>query len=87
MKKFNRLKIIRTKYFDMPPLTITEAIEQLENVYHDFYGFRNEETGTIIWHFSRKAGGYGLIIPKENGQAENLEPVVIEAAKEPSLAE
>ncbi|KAA8536438.1 hypothetical protein F0562_028916 [Nyssa sinensis] len=77
MKKFNRLKIVRTKYFDMPPLTITEAIEQLENVYHDFYGFRNEET----------AGGYGLIIPKENGQAENLEPVVIEAAKEPSLAE
>jgi putative sigma-54 modulation protein len=59
-------EVVRTKYFAMPPMTIEEALEQLQLVGHDFYMFCNAETGEINVIYERNHGGYGVIQPRQN---------------------
>jgi putative sigma-54 modulation protein len=64
-------EVVRTKYFAMPPMTTTEALEQLQLVDHDFYMFCNAETGEINVIYERNHGGYGVIQPRNNGHSNN----------------
>jgi putative sigma-54 modulation protein len=57
-------EVVRTKYFAMPPMTIEQALEQLQVIDHDFYMFQNSETNEINVIYTRNHGGYGVIQPR-----------------------
>lgn len=64
-------EVVRTKYFSMPPMTIEDALEQLQLVDHDFYMFLNSATNEINVIYCRNHGGYGVIQPKSNNGNNN----------------
>ncbi len=61
-------EVVRMKYFGMPPMSIEQALEQLQLVDHDFYMFRNSATNEINVIYIRNHGGYGVIQPRPNNQ-------------------
>ena len=60
-------EVVRTKYFAMPPMTVQEALEQLQVIDHDFYMFLNSATNEINVIYCRNHGGYGVIQPRRVG--------------------
>ena len=56
-------RIVRTKQFQMKPMSEEEAVLQLELLDHDFYVFTSADTGEINVVYRRRDGNYGLIEP------------------------
>jgi putative sigma-54 modulation protein len=56
-------RIVRTKQFQMKPMSAEEAVLQLELLDHDFYVFTSADTGDINVVYRRRDGDYGLIEP------------------------
>ena len=54
-------QIVRRKEHDGTPMTVDEALEKMELVGHDFYLFRDAETGSASVVYRRHAFDYGLI--------------------------
>ena len=57
--------IVKSKQFDLQPLTPDEAALQLELIGHDFFVFTNVDTGKTNVVYRRRAGDYGLIEPQD----------------------
>jgi putative sigma-54 modulation protein len=55
--------IIKTKRFEMKPMSPEEAAMQMELLEKDFFVFTNEKTGQINVIYRRKDGHFGLIEP------------------------
>lgn len=60
-KEFN---VIKTKNFNVKPMSVDEAILQLNMIGHEFFVFREESSEKINIVYRRHDGNYGLIIPE-----------------------
>ncbi|MGZ8717206.1 MAG: ribosome hibernation-promoting factor, HPF/YfiA family [Gaiellaceae bacterium] len=56
--------IVKSKQFELQPLTPEEATVELELIGHDFFVFLNVDTGRTNVVYRRRAGAYGLIEPQ-----------------------
>ena len=55
---------VRRKYFPMPAMGLDQALHQLELIDHDFYLFRDAESGELQVVYRRNHGGFGVIQAK-----------------------
>mgnify|MGYP001146530052 CR=1 FL=1 len=53
--------IVRTKRFTVKPMSVEDAILEMDMLGHSFYMFNNVETGRAATVYRRKDGGCGLI--------------------------
>lgn len=57
-------KVVRVKRFSLRPMTVEEAIEQMEMLGHTFFVFCAAETGEVNVLYRRNDGQLGLIEPE-----------------------
>ncbi|MBO5212687.1 MAG: ribosome-associated translation inhibitor RaiA [Clostridia bacterium] len=53
---------VRTKSFSFKPMSVEEAILQMELLGHTFFVFKDAQNLETCVVYKRKAGGYGLIV-------------------------
>lgn len=56
--------ILKVKRFKIKPMSVEQAIDQMEFLGHDFFIFASIEDKSINVVYRRKDGNYGLILPE-----------------------
>ncbi len=59
------LTVVRTKRFAVKVMTPEEAIMQMNMLGHEFFMFRDDQSGEINVVYRRKNSDYGLLVPEE----------------------
>jgi putative sigma-54 modulation protein len=57
-------KVMRVKRFEVKPMTVNEAVEEMEALGHEFFVFHHAQAGQFAVLYRRRAGDYGVIIPE-----------------------
>jgi ribosome hibernation promoting factor len=64
LEEVGEIQIKRTKHVAIKPMSVEEAIMQMDLLTHDFFVFTNGETDQVNVVYRRKDGHYGLIEPE-----------------------
>ena len=56
--------VVRTKRFFVKVMTPEEAILQMNMLDHEFFMFRDDQSGEVNVVYRRKDGDYGLLVPE-----------------------
>lgn len=57
------LRKVRVKRFAIKPMSVDEAILQMDLLGHEFFTFVNEENESVNVVYKRRGGGYGVLEP------------------------
>ncbi len=57
-------KVVKTKRFLIEPMSLEEAIEQMERLGHSFFLFYDADAGEVKLLYRRNDGNYGIIEPE-----------------------
>lgn len=58
------MRVVKSKRFEMKPMSVDDAADRIELLSHDFYVFRNADDGdSITVIYRRRDGDLGLIAP------------------------
>ena len=57
--------VAKVKTFPVKPMTVEEAILQMNLLDHSFFVFRSSDDDSLSIVYKRKSGGYGLIVTDE----------------------
>ncbi len=58
--------VVKVKQFAIKPMSVAEAIDQMELLGHDFFLFLNADSQQMNVLYRRKNGNYGLIEPERS---------------------
>lgn len=56
--------VVKTKSFDLKPMSVDEAILQMNMLDHQFYMFQNDANDLVCIVYKRNDGDYGLLEPR-----------------------
>ena len=57
-------ELVRVKKYELKPMSVQDAILNMELLGHDFYVFKDSDENKVCTVYKRKDGGYGVVVPE-----------------------